>query len=111
MPDVVIGCLGANMRRLKSRWGVTGSDDTRMFLLAADPKSDSDVADWWRGLRRNAKREMFQEKKAAGEVMDKSSEPVYSLHIQVYIDIALTSYPSVCIYLYVSICTYLLILH
>ena len=81
----VIGYMGillnAAADACRERAAEHGQPASEFFKCCLDSKSSSPDAKWWRGLKHQAERVVFQRKKVAGDEMDQSASPIYLAHI------------------------------
>ena len=73
--------LNAAADACRERAAEHGQPASEFFKCCLDSKSSSPDAKWWRGLKHQAERVVFQRKKVAGDEMDQSASPIYLAHI------------------------------
>jgi len=74
----VLDYLGILVNMAADTYLATGTNDTKLFFTCLDINSTTRAAKWWRGLRANIKRLLFQRTRDAWEQPDNSETPVYS---------------------------------
>ena len=74
--------LGALLNLAAAKFKAVGRPSTRMFFTCLDVKATTDEAEWLRGLKNNLIRADFERRKEAGEELDTSVTPIYSMHVQ-----------------------------
>jgi hypothetical protein len=79
--DYMAILLNAAADACRERAAEHGQPASEFFKCCLDSKSTSPDAKWWRGLKHQAERVVFQRKKVAGDEMDQSASPIYLAHI------------------------------
>jgi len=59
-----------------------GEEETKEFFKALDSHSNSRSAHWWRKLKAQTARRIFERLRKNGELQDMSAQPIYRGHVK-----------------------------
>eukprot|EP00873_Tetraselmis_striata_P036644 jgi/Tetstr1/456908/TSEL_043578.t1 len=66
------------MNMAANKYKAIGTNGSKLFFTCLDINSTTSEAKWWKGLRANIKRLLFQRARDAGDQLDNSETPIYS---------------------------------
>ena len=79
--DSVQGYFSSLVNQAKDKFA-TGTAEAKLFFTCLDSDANTEAAQWYKGLTKTLKRELFERSKVEGEVMDQSATTLFLCHIQ-----------------------------